>query len=166
MPFVETVKGPMDTAQLGSTLMHEHVFVVTPEIEHEYPEWSWDGSKQDRQTEAIGKLQALKAAGIIDLFDTVVDGHVVKERHLAGKPAPDSYLEGAKELGVEPAHAVVVEDALAGVEAGRAGHFALVVGVDNHDETGSREYADQLHDHGADVVVTDLAELLAERPAH
>ncbi len=115
---------------------------------------------------SVNTKAALKAAGIIDLFDTFVDGHVVKERHLAGKPAPDSYLEGAKELGVEPAHAVVVEDALAGVEAGRAGHFALVVGVDNHDETGSREYADQLHDHGADVVVTDLAQLLAEGPAH
>ncbi len=108
---------------------------------------------------------ALKAAGIIDLFDTFVDGHVVKERHLAGKPAPDSYLEGARELGVEPAEAVVVEDALAGVEAGRAGHFALVVGVDNHDVVGTHAYADQLHAHGADVVVTDLAELLGQRPA-
>jgi phosphotriesterase-related protein len=74
LPFVETVKGPMDTAQLGSTLMHEHVFVVTPEIEHEYPEWSWDGSKQDRQTEAIGKLQALKAAGISTIVDLTVLG--------------------------------------------------------------------------------------------
>lgn len=106
---------------------------------------------------------ALKTAGIIDLFDAFVDGHVVKKLRLAGKPAPDSYLEGAKELGVEPAQAVVVEDALAGVAAGRAGHFALVVGVDNHDEAGAHAYADQLIDHGADVVVTDLAELLGER---
>jgi len=106
---------------------------------------------------------ALSAAGIIQLFDIFVDGHVVKERHLAGKPAPDSYLEGARELGVLPAQAVVVEDALAGVEAGRAGHFALVVGVDNHDTAGARVYADQLHAHGADVVVTDLAELLGGR---
>jgi beta-phosphoglucomutase family hydrolase len=103
---------------------------------------------------------ALKAAGIIDLFSTFVDGHVVKERHLAGKPAPDSYLEGARELGVEPNNAVVVEDALAGVEAGRAGHFALVVGVDNHDKADEHDYADQLRAHGADVVVTDLAQLL------
>lgn len=99
---------------------------------------------------------ALDAAGIADLFDARIDGHVVKERHLAGKPAPDSYLEGAKVLGVDPEHTVVVEDALAGVEAGRAGHFGLVVGVDHHD------YADELRSHGADVVVSDLAQLLDE----
>ena len=97
---------------------------------------------------------ALEAAGIAELFDARIDGHVVKERHLAGKPAPDSYLEGAKALGVEPGRAVVVEDALAGVEAGQAGHFGLVVGVDHHD------HANELRAHGADVVVTDLAELL------
>ncbi len=97
---------------------------------------------------------ALEAAGIADLFDVRIDGHVVKERGLAGKPAPDSYLEGAKALGVRPDRAVVVEDALAGVEAGRAGHFGLVIGVDH------RDHADELRAHGADVVVTDLAELL------
>ena len=97
---------------------------------------------------------ALAAAGIAELFDAVIDGHVVKDRHLAGKPAPDSYLEGAKALGADPARVVVVEDALAGVEAGRAGHFGLVVGVDHH------HYADELRAHGADIVVTDLAELL------
>lgn len=103
---------------------------------------------------------ALKAAGIADLFDAQVDGHVVKDRHLAGKPAPDSYLEGARMLGALPERAVVVEDALAGVEAGRAGKFALVVGVDNHDGNGAHEYADELRAHGADVVVADLRELL------
>jgi beta-phosphoglucomutase family hydrolase len=103
---------------------------------------------------------ALQAAGIGDLFDARVDGLVVKELHLAGKPAPDSFLEGAKMLGVAASHAVVIEDALAGVQAGRSGHFALVVGVDNHDEPGAQEYADQLHAHGADVVVRDLRELL------
>lgn len=97
---------------------------------------------------------ALKAGGIADLFDARIDGHVVKERGLAGKPAPDSYLEGAKALGVPAERAVVVEDALAGVEAGRAGHFGLVIGVDH------RDHADELRAHGADVVVTDLAELL------
>lgn len=97
---------------------------------------------------------ALEAGGIADLFDTRIDGHVVKERGLSGKPAPDSYLEAAKALGVPAGRAVVVEDALAGVEAGRAGHFALVIGVDH------QGHADELRAHGADVVVTDLADLL------
>ncbi len=73
---------------------------------------------------------------------------------MGGKPAPDSYLEGAKALGVPAGRAVVVEDALAGVEAGKAGAFGLVIGVDH------RDHAEQLRAHGADVVVTDLAELL------
>lgn len=106
---------------------------------------------------------ALEAAGIATLFDARVDGHVVKDKHLAGKPAPDSYLEGARVLGVEPAKCVVIEDALAGVEAGRAGHFGLVVGVDNHDSGTAHEYDDALRAHGADVVVRDLAELLPKK---
>lgn len=95
----------------------------------------------------------LDAAGITDLFDARVDGSVVAGRHLAGKPAPDSFLEAARLLGVPAADAVVVEDALVGVEAGRAGGFGLVVGVDR---TGQ---AAELYAHGADVVVADLAEL-------
>jgi beta-phosphoglucomutase family hydrolase len=105
---------------------------------------------------------ALKAAGIIDLFDAIVDGHVVKDLHLAGKPAPDSYLQGAKVLGVKAESAVVLEDALAGVEAGRAGHFGLVIGVDHHDAPGANDYADELHTNGADVVVRSLAELVTK----
>lgn len=102
----------------------------------------------------------LEAAGIADLFDARVDGHVVKERRLAGKPAPDSYLEGARMLNADPHWTVVVEDALAGVEAGRAGQFGLVVGVDHHDDADHHDYADELRSHGADVVVSDLATLL------
>jgi beta-phosphoglucomutase-like phosphatase (HAD superfamily) len=64
-------------------------------------------------------------------------------------------------LGVEANSSVVLEDALAGVEAGRTGHFGLVVGVDHHDATGTHDYADELRDHGADVVVTSLAELVS-----
>jgi beta-phosphoglucomutase family hydrolase len=105
-------------------------------------------------------VAALTAAGIVDLFDARVDGHTVKDMNLAGKPAPDSYLEGAKLLHAPPGESVVVEDALAGVEAGQAGHFGLVVGVDNHDEGASHEYADQLRAHGATVVVHSLAELV------
>jgi beta-phosphoglucomutase family hydrolase len=94
---------------------------------------------------------------VTDLFDARVDGVVAREKHLPGKPKPDTFLAGAAELGVEPAAAAVFEDALAGVEAGRAGRFGLVVGVDRVGQ------ADALREHGADVVVKDLAELLEER---
>jgi beta-phosphoglucomutase family hydrolase len=100
----------------------------------------------------------LVAAGIADLFEVEIDGQVAERDHLAGKPAPDTFLAGAKALDTPPAQAVVFEDALAGVEAGRAGHFGWVVGVDR---TG---HAEALHEHGADVVVKDLAELLQEKP--
>jgi beta-phosphoglucomutase family hydrolase len=96
----------------------------------------------------------LKAAGLAGYFDHVVDGVFTIQHHLKGKPAPDTYLAGARELGVEPANAAVFEDALAGVESGRAGHFGYVVGVDRVGQ------ADALKQHGADVVVKDLAELL------
>ncbi|MGH3381115.1 MAG: beta-phosphoglucomutase family hydrolase [Actinoallomurus sp.] len=98
--------------------------------------------------------QVLDAGGIADLFDARVDGVTAKERDLAGKPAPDMFLAGAEALGVPASQAVVFEDALAGVEAGRAGGFACVVGVDRVGQ------ADALRRHGADVVVTDLEELL------
>ena len=99
----------------------------------------------------------LKAAGIEDLFDVRVDGVVAEEMKLPGKPAPDTFLKAAHLLGVEPARAVVVEDAVSGVRAGRAGGFGLVVGVDRK---GNPE---ALKENGADVVVKDLAELLLER---
>jgi beta-phosphoglucomutase family hydrolase len=96
----------------------------------------------------------LAAAGIIDLFEEIVDGHTAEREHLNGKPAPDTFLAGARGLGVGADQAVVFEDALAGVEAGHAGAFAFVVGVDRVGQ------ADALRAHGADVVVRDLAELL------
>ena len=96
----------------------------------------------------------LHAAGIDDLFGTIVDGVVAERERLKGKPAPDTYLAGARALGVEPGEAAVFEDALAGVEAGRAGSFGFVVGVDRVGQ------GDALRQHGADVVVEDLAELL------
>ncbi|MFJ6945590.1 HAD family hydrolase [Streptomyces wuyuanensis] len=99
----------------------------------------------------------LVAAGIEDLFDERVDGIVAREQRLHGKPAPDTYLAAARALGVAPGDAAVFEDALAGVEAGRAGDFGLVVGVDR---TGQ---AEELRRHGADVVVDDLAELMESR---
>jgi beta-phosphoglucomutase family hydrolase len=96
----------------------------------------------------------LLAAGIADLFEQRIDGVVAEREHLRGKPAPDTFLAGARALGVEPGQAAVFEDALAGVEAGRAGGFAWVVGVDRVGQ------ADALREHGADIVVGDVAELL------
>ncbi len=98
--------------------------------------------------------EVLKAAGIEDLFEVRIDGIVAAERHLRGKPAPDPFLAAAAELNVTAAEAAVFEDALAGVEAGRAGNFGYVVGVDR---VGQRQ---ALLEHGADIVVDDLAELL------
>jgi beta-phosphoglucomutase family hydrolase len=96
----------------------------------------------------------LDAAGIADLLEVRIDGVVAEREHLRGKPAPDTYLAAARALGLEPAQAAVYEDALAGVEAGRAGQFGAVVGVDRVGQ------ADTLRAHGATVVVGDLAELL------
>lgn len=101
--------------------------------------------------------QVLEVAGLTEYIDHRVDGVTAKQRGLKGKPAPDTFLAAAADLGVEPAAAVVFEDALAGVEAGRAGEFGFVVGVDRLGQ------ADALRAHGATVVVQDLAELLEER---
>ncbi|QKV98759.1 HAD family phosphatase [Streptomyces sp. NA02536] len=95
----------------------------------------------------------LRSIGAEDLFDVRVDGVVAAERGLPGKPAPDTFLAAAADLGVEPSRAAVFEDALAGMDAGRAGHFGYVVGVDRVGQ------ADALYAHGADRVVPDLAEL-------
>jgi beta-phosphoglucomutase family hydrolase len=99
----------------------------------------------------------LAAAGIAALFEVRIDGMTVEADHLAGKPAPDTFLAAARALGVSPGRAAVFEDALSGVEAGRAGRFGFVVGVDRVGQ------AEALRDHGADTVVTDLGQLL-DRP--
>jgi beta-phosphoglucomutase family hydrolase len=99
----------------------------------------------------------LSAAGILTLFDGIIDGHIAEREHMAGKPAPDTYLAGSRLLEVTPAAAAVFEDALAGVAAGRAGNFGYVVGVDRAGQ------ADALVEHGADRVVEDLSELLTSR---
>ena len=96
----------------------------------------------------------LAAAGIEDLFEEIIDGVVAERENLKGKPAPDTFLAGARAFGVPPREAAVFEDALAGVAAGRAGRFGFVVGVDRVGQ------AEALKAHGADVVVRDLAELL------
>ena len=95
----------------------------------------------------------LEAAGIQDLFDARVDGNVSTEKKLAGKPAPETYEEAARMLGVPPERAVVIEDAISGVQAGRAGGFGLVIGVARGDDP------EILRESGADIVVRDLVEL-------
>jgi beta-phosphoglucomutase family hydrolase len=97
----------------------------------------------------------IESAGIADLFDARVDGNVTDDLKLKGKPAPDTYLKAAEMLGAQPPRAVVVEDALSGVEAGRNGGFGLVIGVDRKDD------AEALRAHGADIVVQDLQEMVS-----
>lgn len=99
-------------------------------------------------------VQVLKSAGLLEAFDVRIDAQAAKARDLRGKPAPDTYAEAARELGVPVSAAAVFEDALAGVEAGRAGGFGYVVGVDRAGQ------AEALSAHGASIVVTDLGELL------
>jgi beta-phosphoglucomutase family hydrolase len=124
-----------------------------------------DGVALARHTKALGLKTAvvsaskscqtvLEAVHIAELFDIRVDGNVAEHLSLAGKPAPDTFLEAAKLLAVEPRRAVVVEDAISGVQAGRAGAFGLVVGVDRKGD------AEALKQGGADVVVADLTELI------
>ncbi|KOU75946.1 hypothetical protein ADK57_06025 [Streptomyces sp. MMG1533] len=95
----------------------------------------------------------LRAIDAEDFFDVRVDGVVAAERKLPGKPHPDTFLAAAHDLGVEPSRCAVFEDALAGMDAGRSGHFGYVVGVDRVGQT------DALYAHGANLVVKDLAEL-------
>jgi alpha,alpha-trehalase len=97
--------------------------------------------------------EILAAAGVADLFETRIDGIVAADLKLPGKPDPAVFLEAAKRLGAEPSRAVVVEDATAGVEAGRRGGFGLVIGVDRVGQ------ADELRRSGADLVVADLAQV-------
>jgi beta-phosphoglucomutase family hydrolase len=98
--------------------------------------------------------EVLKITGLDRFIQQRVDGNTLREEHLQGKPAPDSFLRGAQLLDVAPDAAAVFEDALSGVAAGHAGHFGYVVGVDRVGQ------AEELRKNGADVVVTDLAELL------
>ena len=105
-------------------------------------------------TSSANALQVLEAAGLDRMFDARIDGVVAKEKHMVGKPAPDTFLAGADALGVSPEEAAVFEDALAGVAAGRAGGFGTVIGVDRVGQAAA------LRAHGADVVVSDLSELI------
>jgi beta-phosphoglucomutase family hydrolase len=113
-----------------------------------------EGLRRAVVSSSANTREVLESVGIEGLFEAVVDGIVAQRDGLPGKPAPDTFVAGARALGAEPPQAVVFEDALAGVEAGRAGGFGYVVGVDR---TGQR---DALAEHGADIVVDDLSELI------
>jgi len=102
--------------------------------------------------------EVLAVTPLQDFFDAQVDGIVAEREQLVGKPAPDTYLKAASILDARPGEAAVYEDALAGVQAGRAGGFGRVIGIDRAGQ------AEALYAHGADVVVRDLADLLGESP--
>jgi beta-phosphoglucomutase family hydrolase len=112
------------------------------------------GLRQAVVSASANAAAVLSAAGLLHRFEVRVDGVVAREMGLAGKPAPDTFLEAARRLGTEPADTVVVEDAVAGVQAGVAGEFGAVIGVDRH---GNRA---ALVEAGADMIVADLGELV------
>ena len=138
------------------------------ELIHEQGVEAYEGSRRFLVAAAIARLElgvvssstnceeVLDAAHLTVFFETRVDGIVAERESLPGKPAPDTFLAGARALGVPPAEAAVFEDAIAGVEAGRAGGFGCVVGVDR------LGHADALREHGATLVVSDLGELLKD----
>jgi beta-phosphoglucomutase family hydrolase len=154
-PSAETVHGLGNRKnELVLKMIHEHG-VEPYEGSVRYVRAARDaGLRRAVVSSSANARDALAAAGIDGLFEDVIDGHAVEDQGLKGKPAPDTFLAGARALEVTPDQAAVFEDALAGVEAGRAGSFAFVVGVDRVGQ------ARELRERGADVVVGDLAELL------
>jgi beta-phosphoglucomutase family hydrolase len=154
-PDAETVAGLAARKNpLFLRLIHENGVQVYPDAV-EYVRAARDaGLHRAVVSSSANCREILAAAGIDDLFEQRIDGVVSRERGLRGKPAPDTFLEGARALGVGPAQAAVFEDATAGVEAGRAGGFGFVVGVDRIGHAGD------LLRHGADVAVHALTELM------
>ena len=124
---------------------------------------SWLNEKARPHVEPLAEALGAAITGPLDVsvpgqleafFEVRVDGHMIHAQHLAGKPAPDTFVMAARLLGVEPTRAVVIEDAIAGVQAGCTGHFGLVIGV------ARKGNADELRRHGAHLVVNDLGELV------
>jgi beta-phosphoglucomutase family hydrolase len=154
-PDAETVcgLGNRKNARIGPALAEKGVDVFPGSV-------AWLEQLRDRGfrtalvSASANAATVLEVTGLLDAFEARVDGEVLAQEGIAGKPAPDSFLEAARRLEVAPERAVVVEDARSGVEAGRAGGFGLVVGVARHGD------ADALREAGADLVVDDLAELV------
>lgn len=154
-PSAESVNGVAERKnELVLALIEERGVVVYPGSQRFLEEVRRRSLATAVVSSSANTKAVLRAAGLEGRFDTCVDGIVAAEAHLAGKPAPDTYLEAARQLGVAPSGAAVFEDSLAGVEAGRRGGFGLVVGVDRVGQAAA------LSAHGADVVVEDLAELV------
>ena len=153
-PSQETVCG---LGNRKNELFNEVLEVQKPDIFHGSVELARRlrdaGIKTAVVSASKNAVPVLESAEIADLFDLVVDGKVAARLGLAGKPAPDPFLEAARELDVLPERAIVVEDAISGVQAGRAGNFGLVIGVDREG------VGPALLEHGADIVVTGLREL-------
>lgn len=154
-PSVDTVAGIGNRKNevLLARLATDGVEVYPGSVDY-LREAAWLGLRRAVVSASANCEQVVVAAGLADLLEVRVDGVVARQRGLRGKPYPDTFLAAAEELGVRPDQAAVFEDALAGVTAGRAGGFGLVVGVDRVGQ------ADELREHGADIVVTDLSELL------
>lgn len=131
----------------GSVALLDHLDAVAADRGAGFPKLAVVSSSRNA-------VPVLEAAGLLGRFELVVDGNVAHDLGLDGKPSPATYLHAAEQLGVAPADAVVVEDAISGVRSGAAGDFGLVVGVDRGAGRG------ELTDNGADEVVDDLVELI------
>lgn len=157
-PGAETVRslGDRKNELVNAMIRDEGVTVYEGTVALLRQLWA-EGVKTAVVSSSRNTTTVLEAAGLGDRFDARVDGEVAAELALAGKPSPATFLAAAERLGVLPEKAVVIEDALAGVEAGRRGGFGLVVGVDRVGQ------AEALRDAGADLVVADLAELVPQQ---
>jgi beta-phosphoglucomutase family hydrolase len=156
-PDAETVNG-VGNRKNAAVLNHiKHDGVKVFEDSRRYLQAARDaGLRRIVVSSSANTAAVLEVTGLGELIEGHIDGVTIETEHLKGKPAPDTFLAGARCAGVEPAQAAVFEDALSGVEAGRAGAFGCVIGVNRLDHT----HGEQLRQHGADLVVTDLAELL------
>ena len=152
-PGAETVCGVGNSKNvLFSEIIDRDGVEVFDDADRQIRRWRGEGLKLGLVTSSRNGARILRAAGLEEFFDARVDGEDAARLGLPGKPAPDTFLEAARRLGVDPGRAVVFEDALSGVEAGRAGGFAVVVGVGRHPEMPPFER------HGADCVVRSLDE--------